>query len=183
MNRKRILNLGFFILLLTICLLTFSCERDIGPFPEMLAEDIEQSISRGRSWFYIFERDGSCECTVAYALGETEVKSSIDKAMEKSMDLRIIIPLSIPNEYDTKILLDIKTNNPLLATRIRMLPKETLNEISENNYYFSGSFICQEIERDSEENKKYVKKWPYNPKLARTLKDNFEELWQKSIPL
>ncbi len=187
MDAKKILKVGGIalgILVLSIVLTTISLyeERDFGLFPEMLTKDIEKSISMNRTWFYIFERDAICECSIITALADLRIINVMDKASWKCMEFKVIIPSSLNNLEEVR---RISYRN--LFLEIRIIPDQALDAISEEsdfskNLYLSGSFICQEI-RCSNDDRKYVKRYKYAPRFAMTLKDQFEKLWEKSTPL
>jgi hypothetical protein len=187
MNKKTIIKaaiifIGALLLAVILAVIFLDEEKDLGLFPEMLANDIEESISKERTWFYIFERDFSCECSVVTALTNPRIIAVMEKASWKCMEFKVIIPSSLNNLEEVR-----RISYENLFLEIRIVAEQDINAIPEKsdfrkNLYLSGSFICQEI-RCSDDNRKYVKRWRYAPKFAMILKERFEKLWAKSVPI
>jgi len=145
--------------------------NDIQKAINMIIEDVEDSISRKREFFYHIECCPRCGIVEEIMTLGTELRKSIERANAAGVNIKVLVPLNTPRNYIKQL------NDAVGFIEIRIASEEILN-----CFRVSGSLVFEENLIEGGETRKY-KRYRYVPGMAQRMKSKFESVWVNATSL
>lgn len=133
-----------------------------------LINDIKESISRERAFFYHIECDPRCKVIENALNEESELRKTIDAALQAGIKIKVVVPCNIKTVYVDEFL----KKGPKIEIRIAEKPIPDC-------FHVSGSSVTEETLLADGEHRK-IKRYRYAPREALLKINRFEEIWAKS---